>query len=219
MIAILIVDDHFIVRQGLKSMIAAVHPEWEIFEAENGIQAILVASRVKPNLILMDHMMPKLDGIKAASLINRDFPGSKIIMVTMSNPDDLLSVSIDAGVTLIISKDASNGEILETITEFANGISKVMARNPGKPSGNKNKKIKTGKRPDRHTSSLLLTDRELEVIELMMKGYPLKRISDHLGISRRTVEGHKLKIMKKCNLHSSSELIRLVISNKILPFT
>jgi len=219
MIAILIVDDHFIVRQGLKSMIAAVHPEWEIFEAENGIQAILVASRVKPNLILMDHMMPKLDGIKAASLINRDFPGSKIIMVTMSNPDDLLSVSIDAGVTLIISKDASNGEILETITEFANGISKVMARNPGKPSGNKNKKIKTGKRPDRHTSSLLLTDRELEVVELMMKGFPLKRISDHLGISKRTVEGHKLKIMKKCNLHSSSELIRLVISNKILPFT
>lgn len=219
MIAILIVDDHFIVRQGLKSMIAAVHPEWEIFEAENGIQAILVASRVKPNLILMDHMMPKLDGIKAASLINRDFPGSKIIMVTMSNPDDLLSVSIDAGVTLIISKDASNGEILETITKFANGISKVMARNPGKPSGNKNKKIKTGKRPDRHTSSLLLTDRELEVVELMMKGFPLKRISDHLGISKRTVEGHKLKIMKKCNLHSSSELIRLVISNKILPFT
>ncbi len=219
MIAILIVDDHFIVRQGLKSMIAAVHPEWEIFEAENGIQAILVASRVKPNLILMDHMMPKLDGIKAASLINRDFPGSKIIMVTMSNPDDLLSVSIDAGVTLIISKDASNGEILETITKFAKGISKVMARNPGKPSGNKNKKIKTGKRPDRHTSSLLLTDRELEVVKLMMKGYPLKRISDHLGISKRTVEGHKLKIMKKCNLHSSSELIRLVISNKILPVT
>lgn len=219
MIVILIVDDHFIIRQGLKSMIAALHPEWEIFEAENGVQAILVASRIKPNLILMDHMMPKLDGIKAASVINRDFPGSKIVMVTMSNPEDLLPIAIDSGVTLIISKDAFNGEILETITEFAKGISKVMAKNQGKLSGRKDKKIKTGKRPDRHTSSLLLTDRELEVLELMMKGYPLKRISDHLGISKRTVEGHKLKIMKKCNLHSSSELLRLVISNKILPVT
>jgi two-component system, NarL family, response regulator NreC len=219
MIAILIVDDHSVVRQGLKSMIAAVHPEWEIFEAENGVQAILVASRVKPNLILMDHMMPKLDGIKSASLINRDFPGSKIIMVTMSNPEDLLPVATDAGVDLILSKDASNGEILETIAEFAKGIPKVGAKNQGKHSGRKDKKIKTGKRPERHTSSFLLTDRELEVVELMMKGYPINKISDHLGISKRTVEGHKFKIMKKCNLHSSSELIRLVVSNKILPVT
>jgi len=219
MITILIVDDHSIVRQGMRSLLTAVHPDWKIFEAENGVQAILVASRVKPDLILMDHMMPKLDGIKAASVITRDLPASKIIMVTMSNLEDLLPGAIDAGVKRLISKDASHSRILETITEFTKGISKARLKDPVKPSGNKNKKINTGKRPDRHTSSLLLTDRELEVLGLMMKGYPLKRISDHLGISKRTVEGHKLNIMKKCNLHSSSELIRLVISNKILPVT
>ena len=219
MITVLIVDDHSIIRQGMRSLLTAVHPDWKIFEAENGVQAILVASRVKPDLILMDHMMPKLDGIKAASVITRDLPSSKIILVSMINQEDLLQGAIDAGITRLIPKDASYGEILEAITEFAKGISKVWAKNQGKPSGNKNKKIKTGKRPDRHTSSLRLTDRELEVVELMMKGYPSNRISDHLGISMRTVEGHKLKIMKTCNLHSSSELIRLVVSNKILPVT
>ena len=214
MITVLIVDDHFIVRQGLKSMIAAVHPEWEIFEAENGVQAILVASRVKPDLILMDHMMPKLDGIKAASVITRDLPASKIIMVTMSNQRIFSQGAIDAGVSTSYQKMHLTVRSWRPSRNFAN-ISKDMARNPGKPSGNKNKKGK--KRPDMHSSSLLLTDRELEVVELMMKGYPLKKISDHLGISIRTVEGHKSKIMKKCNLHSSSELIRLIISNKILP--
>jgi DNA-binding NarL/FixJ family response regulator len=219
MITILIVDDHSIVRQGLKSMLATDHPDWKIFEAENGVQAILVASRVKPDLILMDHMMPKLDGIKAASIITRDLPACRIIMVTMSNQEDLLQGAIDAGVKRLIPKNASDSEILETITEFAKGISKVREKNQVKSSGRNKKKIKTGKKPDRHTSSLLLTDRELEVVGLMMKGYTTKRISDYLGISIRTVDGHKFKIMRKCHVHSYQELLRFVISKKILPVT
>ena len=71
MITVLIVDDHSIVRQGLKSLLTVAHPDWKIFEAENGVKAILSASKVKPDLILMDHMMPKLDGIKAAAFITR----------------------------------------------------------------------------------------------------------------------------------------------------
>jgi len=217
MITLLIVDDHFIVRQGMKSILTAVHPDWKIVEAENGVQAILVASRVNPDLILMDYIMPKLDGIKAASVIKHDLPETKIILITMSDQEDLIPAAINAGIDLILSKNASCDKILESITELTKGISKVRTKNQEKPSSGKNKKIKTGKRPDRHTSSLLLTDRELEVVEFMMKGYPSKRISDHLGISKRTVEGHKLTIMKKCNLHSTSDLIRFFISNKILP--
>jgi len=217
MITILIVDDHSIIRQGMRSLLSVIHPDWKIYEAENGIQAILTASRVKPDLILMDYLMPKLDGIKASLVITRDLPASKIIMVTMSNKEELLTGAIDAGVTRLIPKDASYGEILETIEEFTREISKVRSKNTRKTSGKRSNKRK--EKADMHSSSLLLTDRELDVIELMMKGYTTKRISEYLGISTRTVEGHKFKIMKKCHVHSYQELIRFVINNKILPIT
>jgi DNA-binding NarL/FixJ family response regulator len=214
MITILIVDDHSIVRQGMISMLSAAHPDWKIFEAENGVQAILAAARVKPDLILMDHMMPKLDGIKAASVITRDLPASKIIMVTMSNPEDILPGATDAGVKRLIPKDASYSNILETINEFTKGITEIRSKTQGTPSKERNKKRK--EKTFMHSLSLLLTDREMEVIRLMMKGYTTKKISDYLGISIRTVDGHKFKIMKKCNVHSYQELLRFVISKKIL---
>jgi DNA-binding NarL/FixJ family response regulator len=215
MITILIVDDHSIVREGLRSLLSAVHPDWKIFEAENGVQAILAASRIKPDLILMDHLMPKLDGIKAASVITRDLPATKIIMVTMSNKEEFLRGATDAGVKHFIPKNAPYSEILETITKFIADISQVRSKNQDKPSLTKNKKRK--EKTDMHSLSLLFTDRELEVTGLILKGYPTKKISEYLGISKRTVEGHRFKIMKKCHVHSFPELLHFVVSNKMIP--
>ena len=118
---ILIVDDHPVLRKGMFDLIKVHHPDWEIHEAENGVQAILLAADVKPDLILMDYIMPKLDGMRAASTITRDMPGSKIIMVTMSDREELLMSSIEAGVRCIIPKDAPVDVILETISDITNG--------------------------------------------------------------------------------------------------
>lgn len=213
---VLIVDDHSIVRKGMKCLIASVHPEWTFLEAQNGVQAIVTAFREKPDLVLMDQMMPKLDGLKAASIITHDLHETEVIMVTMSNREDLLSVAYDAGINCIISKDASDNEILKTISEFLKGTSKERVKNKDKKSHKENKKLLADKRSDRHTISLMLTDREFAVAELLMKGYTTYKIADYLGISKRTVEGHKSQIMKKFNLHSSPDLIRFLINNNIL---
>ena len=215
MLTVLIVDDHAIVRQGMINMLALAHPDWKIFEAENGVQAILASARVNPDLILIDHMMPKLDGIKASSAIMREQPGSKIIMVTMSNQEDILPGAMEAGINRIIPKDASYKQIIASIDELADGIICERPKSKVKLS----LKITNQKKAkaDNHSVSLLFTDRELEIIGFMMKGSSSKKMSDYLGISSRTVEGHKLKIMKKCDVHSYQEFFSFVLKNHIIP--
>jgi DNA-binding NarL/FixJ family response regulator len=210
---VLIVDDHSIVREGLKSMLCPAHPDWKIIEAENGVQAILAATKAKPDLILMDQMMPKLNGIKASSLIVQENPESKIIMITMCNPEYLLQGAMDAGIKLIIPKDSPNKEILNTIDEFTNGSTKnLLKKKKNSIKGNSNtRKQKAGN----HSVSLFFTDRELEIVGLMMKGNTTKNIANYLGISIRTVDGHKFKIMKKCHVHSFQEFYHFIISNKV----
>jgi DNA-binding NarL/FixJ family response regulator len=211
MITVLIVDDHTIVRQGMRSMLASVHPDWKIYEAENGIHAILEASKVKPDLILMDHMMPKLDGIKASSVITSDLPASKIIMITMSNRDELMQGARDAGIKCLLPKDAPESEILEKISELTQEITRGKSKKHSKRAPIVEDDVKGKKRLDRHSLSKRLTDREMQIVRLMVEGLNSSKISEHLAISKRTVEGHKLRIMKKYGLHSGSEILRIFL--------
>ncbi|MGA3013925.1 MAG: response regulator transcription factor [Bacteroidales bacterium] len=214
MMKLLIVDDHSIIRQGLVSLITQAYPDWTIFEAGNGVQAIVTALKEKPDIILMDHLMPKLDGLKAASIIRRDLPGTQILMLTMSNRDDLQPAAREAGIKCLISKDKSTAEIMEIISGLVNGISKNGIRN--KIPEEENRKIVSGKRPDRHNISVVLTDRETDVAKLLMKGYDVQKISDYLAISKRTVEGHKSEIMRKFNQHSTPALMHYLNNNNPL---
>jgi DNA-binding NarL/FixJ family response regulator len=216
MITILIVDDHSIVRQGLKSIIGAAHPEWEIAEAENGVQAILTAAKIRPDIILMDHQMPKLDGIKASAVISRALPASSIIMVTMSNLREVTRSALDAGIKRIVPKDAPHSEIISSIEEFVTSAKKISVREPRKMPVRESEQSKANLRPDRHNLSNAFTDREMDVLKLLVKGFPAKKIAGHLSISKRTVEGHKLNAMRKCDLNSTAELMRFLIVNKIV---
>jgi two-component system response regulator NreC len=215
MITILVVDDHSIVRQGMISMLTDAHPDWNVVEAENGVQAVLTALKVKPDLVVMDYMMPKLDGIKAASAITRDLPDSKIIMVTMSDRDELLPGATEAGVKRLIAKDAPPEEILGNITDLLEEVSKSKEKTGQKIIQTSPYKSENKLFPQRRSSSLMLTDREIEVLDLLGKGYTVNRIAEHLGISKRTAETHVYKILKKFHLHSTSELIRLYLSKKL----
>ena len=215
MLRVLIVDDHPLIRKGLYELLSTHHPDWELFEAENGIRAILLAADVRPDLILIDHIMPKLDGIKASSAIKRDLPRSKIIMVTMSDSKEVIMRAIEAGVQRIISKNAPYSEILTTIAELTNEKAEEQAAINKRKL--KTRKEKKGRRADLHSLSYFLTDREMEVVKFMMKGYSSRRISEQLDISIRTVEGHRSKILKKCDLHSTPEMFNFLLINKLLP--
>ncbi|MCX6244016.1 MAG: response regulator transcription factor [Bacteroidetes bacterium] len=217
MLRVLIVDDHPLVRKGLHELLRSHHPDWEIFEADNGIRAILTAADVRPDLILMDYVMPKLDGVKASSAIKRDLPRSKIIMITMSDPENIIMNAIEAGVNYIISKNAPFSEILSTIAEITNeNANEKEEITKNSPRTGKKGKV-TDKKKHLYSLSYFLTDREMEVVKFMMKGYTSRRISEQLSLSVRTVEGHRSKILKKCDLHSTPEMFNFLLKNKLLP--
>jgi len=217
MAIILIVDDHAIVRQGMRSLLSSTHADWEIIEAENGVQAIIVASRIIPDLILMDHLMPRLDGIKASKVITQTLPESTIVMITMTNPKDLSQGAKEAGVRDIIPKEKSIEDIVATISEIVDEIKRMRKNKKEESKCNDNKKVFSGKKITRYGSSMILSDREFQVIELIMKGFTIIDISNYLSISKRTVETHKYKVMKRFDLHSSNEMIRFFTINKISP--
>jgi DNA-binding NarL/FixJ family response regulator len=211
---VLIVDDHSIVRHGLKSMLESVYPHWRFHHAENGAQGILVASRVKPDLIFMDYMMPKLDGIKASAAILRNLPKAKIIILTMYAIDDIFQLARDAGVKRILSKDITDNEMLQVIQDLLEGRGSIM------DSWKQLHSMRTGPAPLtmqelQHDFFGNFSQRENEVLQLLMKGYSSEKIASQLNISCRTVEGHRLSIMKKCEVHSVSQLMTLLVRKKV----
>lgn len=211
---ILIADDHNLVRKGIKSMLLDHDPGWEIFEAENGVKAVLMASEINPDMVLMDFNMPKLDGLKAARQIRAEYPGIKIIMVTQHSDAGLVFDFQRAGTNAFINKNASDNDFLDTILKVKNGY-----RNSDIPDCHLFLSENT---TDFHSSTREqrsleenLSGREKEIFRLMISGVRPAQISERLCISPRTLDTHKLSIFRKCNVHSTQELLSLAYKEKL----
>ena len=166
---ILIVDDHVLIRKGFKTLLNSYNPRWQVYEAINGIQAILKAPRIRPDLVLMDFFMPKLDGLKTASQMIQDYPGIKIIMISGFIASESIQQLLDAGIMGIVSKTAGTDELLEAIFNVVKGKHHVAVES------SMNLETETEKAPRRKTKKQthkpsLLTPREMEVMQLLVKG-------------------------------------------------
>jgi DNA-binding NarL/FixJ family response regulator len=213
-IKILVVDDHALTRRGIMALLKDHDPTWQLEEAEDGIMAAIKAGNQKPDIILLDYHMPKLNGGKAATLIRKASPGSRLILVTMEMSPEVMIDTINAGVVGIVSKHSGENELISAIdhvqngkNHFPEGVSEIVAMDDLE----KQKRIKKS----RHTTSKLLTDRENEVFQFVIKGLPASSIARILSISIRTVTNHKANIFKKCKVSSTPELIRFAIKKKI----
>ncbi|MCX6252108.1 MAG: response regulator transcription factor [Bacteroidetes bacterium] len=212
---ILIVDDHALLRKGVHSIISAHHPEWEVYEAENGIQSILKANDVKPDLILMDYHMPKLDGISAATAIHREYPAAKIIMVSMDVGEEEVGHMIDAGVMGIVHKESPEEELLKAISEVRDGQYYLKGKIGALANQYRMEMLeKKKKRVKSHDQ--LLSRRENDVLKLLVKGLSRNEIAEKFTLSKRTVEKHIANIYKKTNTHSVYSLIRFTLKNGVL---
>jgi DNA-binding NarL/FixJ family response regulator len=209
---IMIVDDHALIRKGLKSMLSSYHGDWEILEAGNGIQAILTSARIKPDMVLMDFAMPKLDGAKAARQMIKDHPTIHIIMISGFISQYDIQLLLEIGIKGIVSKSAGSEEILETIFEVQQGKVHFSVNNP--TIFEKEKKELTDSAENQFKNDLL-THRELEIILLLVQGLRTDTIAEELNISKKTLSAHKVNIFKKCNVHSTVELIRYAYRNNI----
>jgi DNA-binding NarL/FixJ family response regulator len=213
---ILIADDHALVRKGMKAMLLAHDPDWKIFEAENGIKAVLAVNEIGPDMVLMDFDMPKLDGLKAARQIRDACPDIKIIMVTQHSDAGLVFDFQQAGTHAFINKNASDSDFLYIILQVKSGHRYTHIPDYQIFLSEHTCGFSTIPGDSRSLASKL-SDREKEIFRLIVSGLRPAQISERLCISPRTLDTHKLSIFRKCKVHSTQELLSLAYKEKLFP--
>lgn len=210
-IRILIADDHGILRGGLKSLLSADPNMQVVGEANSGAEAIRLASELKPNIALMDIGMPGNEGLDATRQLVQDFPDTRVIILTMHEDGALLQESLRAGASGYIIKRAAEAELIDAIYAVNRGIiyihPSLMPLLVARPVKSSVSKV---------TDSDDLTDREKEILTLIVQGYTNREMGDSLNISVRTVETHRSNIMEKLNLHSRVDLVRYAKEHKLI---
>ena len=210
---ILLVDDHSILRAGLRSILNTKSDLNVIAEADNGLDAIKAALSLKPDLLLTDLSMPKKNGTEAISEIKKRLPETKCLVLTMHTAEEHIRMALNAGADGYILKDDSHDELLNAIKTVLSGKTYLS------PSicGNIVSGYLNSSGTDKPVTSLdSLTRREKEVIKLIAEGSRNKDIAEDLSISIKTVEKHRSNLMKKLDLHSISGLTNYAIKNGLV---
>ena len=198
-IRILLADDHPIVREGLRALIATEPGMLVVGEAQDGGEALFKARSLQPDVILLDLVMPRKDGLAAISEITHDLPGARILVLTSFAEDEYVFSALKAGAMGYLLKDASPQELLEAIRAVYRGESSLhpaIAR----------KVLREFTRPaDPPARATSLTEREGEILLLVAQGLSNKAIAEQLVVSERTVRSHVSNILQKLHLHSRTQ--------------
>lgn len=211
-IKILIVDDHLLIRSGVRSLLKDVPDIEVVAEAEGGNEAIQKNSEFHPDVILMDISMPDISGIEAADAIRVESPGTGVLVLTMYENEEYIFKALKSGAAGILNKNVSKEEMITAIKTvaagkkyFGNSISQIMIQNYMEKFDEDNS--------GEEKQKVILTRREKEVLKALAKGLSNIEIGEELKISPRTVDTHKTNLMQKLNLKSTSALARFAYEN------
>ena len=209
---ILLVDDHAVVRSGLRMLLENEHDVEIVGEAENAAEAMEAAMILKPNVILMDIGLPDMSGIEATREIKKKVADVAIVALTIHEDEEYFFKMLEAGASGYVPKRAAPDELITAIRAAANGqvylypsLAKLLVRD-----------FLSGGRPADKQVASELTDREQEVLTYLAEGANNEVIAASLVISRKTVARHRENIMRKLNLHSRAELVRYAIRKGII---
>jgi len=207
-IRILLADDHGIVRQGFR-MILAAQPDMEILgEASNGREAVELAERLQPDVVVMDVAMPDLNGIEATRRMATAAPRARVLALSMHKDSVYVREILKAGARGYLLKDAFDRDLLAAV--------RAVARGEGYLSPAVSDAVLNDYR--RHVTDPLdlLTSREREVLQMIAEGKTNKEVATTLGLSVYTVDSHRGRIMEKLNVHSASELVRVALRHGLV---
>ncbi len=203
---IMIVDDHEVVRLGMRAAFEAEPDLAVVGEASNGAEALAKMPVLDPELILMDVRMEKMDGIEACREIKSRYPGVIILMITSYTDEDAVISSILAGASGYLLKHLSRAELLRSIRRAASGQSLIDAE--------------ATKRAMEHLTQMPgseLTEREREVLALVARGFTNKQIADKLYVSEKTARNHVSHILEKLGFSRRSEAAAFAVEHKLVP--
>ena len=216
MIRLLIVDDHAVVRSGLKALLNEREDMEVVGEAAEGDEAIELAQKLTPNVVLMDLSMPHgKDGLTATTELKQAVPDAAVLVLTMHDDDEYLFRAIHAGASGYILKSAPHEELLSAIQFVADGNAYLYPTATKRLMGEYLDRLKQGENTGAFEQ---LSDREKEVLSWVAKGYSNKEIAEQLVISVKTVETHKANVMEKLGLKTRPELVQYAMKKGLLTF-
>jgi DNA-binding NarL/FixJ family response regulator len=208
-LAVLLADDHAVVRQGLRVLLEAEGDIAVVGEAENGREAVALAKKVLPDVVLMDVAMPGLNGLEATRQIVKSVPSAKVLVLTSYGDDDYVAQLMEAGAEGYLVKQTAAADLVKAIRQVREGkafFSPMIAKRLRQQRGAAFMSGQLGRK------TINLTSREAEVLQLVAEGLANKQIAAELSISIKTVEKHRQQAMNKLNLHDVASLTRYAIS-------
>jgi DNA-binding NarL/FixJ family response regulator len=211
-VTLLLVDDHPIIRQGLRHLLESESEFKVVGEAGDGVEALLLIERLKPNILVVDMMMPGLNGLEVLRQIKKISPMTRAIVLSMQSADAYVVEALKSGASGYVLKETGPSELVNAVHEVVQGnqyLSAKLAERLLTSSGSIANAASD--------ASATLTFRELEVLQMVAEGRTSLEIGDKLTISPRTVEVHRSHLMKKLGLQSQADLIRFAIKRGILP--
>ncbi|RMG98331.1 MAG: DNA-binding response regulator [Chloroflexi bacterium] len=212
-IKILIVEDHTIVRQGLRLLLESQPDITVVAEAENGREAILAAQKYKPDVILMDISMPDMNGLEATETIHKIHPQTKILILTMHKSDEYFFRALEVGASGYLLKKVATEELIQAVRTVAAGHAYLYPSLANRLVED----FRQRKHSSQVTSGLAaLSEREKEVFLLLAQGKTNQQIADELVISPSTVQTYRTRIMEKLSLESTVDLIRYAIRHGLI---
>lgn len=211
-IRILLVDDHTILRQGLRRLLEAEPGVIVVGEAKDGREAVERARELQPDVIVMDLAMPALNGLDASRQILKAQPSARILVLSMYLDDDYVTQALDAGVCGYVMKDAPATDLVQAVRTCAKGETFFTPQIPQATVD----RYKAVREANGRRGPVELTHREREVMKLLAEGHTVKEVADMLHLSQKTVDTHKTNLMKKLDIHNRVELVKYAIHKKII---
>lgn len=221
---IVLADDHRIVRQGLRALLKAEADLSVIGEAGDGREALELAKQLEPDVVVLDLMMPGLNGLEVARQISKHSPKTGIVILSMYDDEGFVLEALANGVAAYVLKDAGSADLVVAVREAAAGRRYLSPPLSNRAIEAYQQIAKSGSIEKYET----LTTREREVLQLSAEGHTNSEIASRLGISTRTAETHRSRLMHKLSLHTQGDLIRYALrrgiihmenTNKLLPET
>ena len=212
-IRVLLVDDHAVVRDGLRMILESAGDVEVVGEADNGHEAVRKVEELRPNVVILDVAMPLLSGAETARQILHRRREVKILVLTTYSEPEVVRDLVAAGVAGYLTKEVASEQLVSAIRTVAHGesffspaISKMLLE--------ERRKAITGQ--GEAAPQVQLTSREAEVLQLVAEGHPNKRIADILNISIKTVEKHRQSVMAKLGIHEAATLTRYAVAKRIV---
>lgn len=209
---IVLADDHRIVRQGLRVLLSAETDFQVIGEADDGREALELVKRLNPDVLVLDLMMPGLNGLEVARQLNKGASRVGVVVLSMHDDEGFVLEALANGVSAYVLKDSNSSDLVQAVREVAVGRRYLSPPLSDRAIETYQQLAKIGTM-DRHET---LTTREREVLQLSAEGYTNSEIATRLGISTRTAETHRSRLVHKLGLHTQADLIRYALRRGII---